>query len=78
VDSFFHQFLDVLKVPFHPHFKLLLRVSDVDLVCQFIGNSVNDYRHSAIVPILTLAWSSTTSSAVAVPYFEIKQLDAFR
>jgi hypothetical protein len=55
-------------VPFHPHFKMLLPISDdVDLIRQFTGNSVNDYRHSAIVPILTLAWSSTgTSSAVVL------------
>jgi hypothetical protein len=71
VDSFLHQFLDILKVAFHLHFKILLHVADVDLVHQLVtGNLVDDDRHSAMTYVLTLAWSSA-SSAVAVPYFKI-------
>jgi hypothetical protein len=43
----------------HPHFKMLLRVADVDLVRHLTGDPVDDNRHSAIISILTLAWSSS-------------------
>ena len=76
MDSFLHQFLDVLKVAFHSHFEVLLRVSDVDLIHHLVGNPVDDDWHSAKPSILTLAWSSA-SSAVAIPYFEVHRFDAF-
>jgi hypothetical protein len=40
-----------LKVFFHPHFKMLLRVADVDLVRHLTGNPVDDDRHSAITSV---------------------------
>jgi succinate dehydrogenase flavin-adding protein (antitoxin of CptAB toxin-antitoxin module) len=55
VDSFFHQFLDILKVAFHSHFEVLLRVADVDLVRHLAGNPVDDDRHSAMSSVMTLA-----------------------
>jgi succinate dehydrogenase flavin-adding protein (antitoxin of CptAB toxin-antitoxin module) len=62
VDAFFHQSLDVLKMSSHPHFEKLLRVDDVDLVRHFTSNFVNDNRHSAMISVLTLAWSSSSSA----------------
>jgi hypothetical protein len=64
IDSFLHQFFDVLKVAFHVHFEVLLRVADVDLVGHLTGNPVDNNWHSAQPSILTLAWSSTTSAVV--------------
>jgi hypothetical protein len=55
---------------------MLLGVANVDLVCHLAGNHVDDNGHYAKNSILTLACSSA-SSAIAVPYFEIHQCDAF-
>ena len=76
MDSFFHQMLDVLEMSSHSHLEMLLCVADVNLVRQFTGDPVNDNRHSAIISVLTLAWSSPTS-AVAVPHFKIQVLYTF-
>jgi hypothetical protein len=62
---FFHQLLDILKVSSHSHFEMLLRVADIYLVPHFTGYFLNDDRHSAVISVLTLVWSSP-SSAVAV------------
>jgi hypothetical protein len=67
---------NVLKVPFHPHFEVLLRVADIDLVSHFTGNPVNDYWHPVKASILTLAQSSF-SSAVAVSHLEVHRLGSF-
>jgi hypothetical protein len=78
MNSFFHQFLDILKVAFHLHFEVLLHVAIVDLVRHLAGNPVDEDWHSAMSSVLLiLAWSSA-NSAVAVPCFEIKLFDAFR
>jgi hypothetical protein len=71
VDASFHQSLDALKMSSHPHFEMLLHVADVDFVPHFTSYFVNDDRHSAVISVLTLVWSSP-SSAVAVQYFKIK------
>ena len=76
MNTLFHQSLDILKVSSHSQFEMLLCVADIDLVHHFTGNPVNDDRHSAIIPVLTLARSSS-SSAVAVPYLKIQGLDSF-
>jgi hypothetical protein len=74
VEVFFHHFFDILKVAFHSHFEmLLLRVSNVDLVCHIAGDHVYDDQNSAYASILTVDWSSV-SSAVTIPHFDIHQL----
>jgi hypothetical protein len=42
VDSFFHQFLEVLKVAFHLHLEMVLLVPDIDLIRHIAGNLVDD------------------------------------
>ncbi len=75
-NSLLHEFLHILEVACHSFLEVLLSVPDVDLVCHLAGNPVDDDRHSAKTSVLTLAWSSA-SSTVAVPYFEVHQFDAF-
>lgn len=76
MDSFLHEFLHILKMAFHTHLKVLLRISNVDFFRQSAGNFVDYNWHSTKTSVLTLAWSSA-SSAIAFPDLKIHRLDAF-
>jgi hypothetical protein len=75
VNSLFHQSLDILKVPSHPHFEMLFRVADIDLVRQFTGNYVNDDRHSAVISMLILLPNPLPPLQLQLQFLTLKSKD---
>ena len=75
MSTFLDQFLDILKVPSHPHFEMLLGIADVNLVGHLTGDPVDDNRHPAVAAVLTFARFSTAST-VAISHLEVHRFDA--
>ena len=70
MEPFLQQSLEILKVTSHYVYKMLLHVSNVDLVCHLASPLVNDNWNSAYASVLTLVGSSA-SSAFAVSHLEV-------